>query len=79
MSKLSTAERFALDEWLCEYPEDVSYEEVLKLILIGSDEISVWAVAESYPEYEIVEMIDATFSHFVNVTKGWVSKENNHG
>ena len=74
MSKLSTAERFALDEWLSDYPEGVSYEEVLNLILIGSDEISVWAVAESYPEYEIVEMIDATFSHFVNVTKGWVKE-----
>ena len=79
MSKLSIAERFALDEWLSEYPEDVSYEEVLKLILIGSDEISVWAVAEDYPEYQIVEMIGATFNHFANVTKGWVSKENNHG
>lgn len=71
MSKLSTAERFALDEWLSDYPEDVSYEEVLKLILIGSDEISVWAVAEDYPEYQIVEMIDATLNHFANVTKGW--------
>ena len=74
MSKLSTAECFALDEWLSEYPEDVSYEEVLKLILIGSDEISVWAVAEDYPEYQIVEMIDATLNHFVNVTKNWVKE-----
>lgn len=74
MSKLSTAERFALDEWLSDYPQDVSYEEVLKLILIGSDEISVWAVAEGYPEYQIVEMIDSTLNHFANVTKGWVKE-----
>jgi hypothetical protein len=66
---LSTAERFALDEWLSDYPEGQSYEEILKLILVGSDEVTVWEVAESYPEYQIVEMIDATFSHFSGVTK----------
>ena len=68
MTTLTTAERFALDEWLSEYPKDVSYQEILEMILRGAEEISVWVVAEDYPEYQIVEIIDSTFNHFTNVT-----------
>ena len=68
MTTLTTAERFALDEWLTAYPEGVSYKEIIEMILIGTEDISIWSVAEGYPEYEVVEMIDATLDHFVNVT-----------
>ena len=68
MTTLTTAERFALDQWLYDYPEGVSYKEILEMILIGTEDVSVWSVAEGYPEYQIVDMIDSTRNHFVRVT-----------
>ena len=68
MTTLTTAERFALDEWLSDYPEDVSYSEILDMIQGGTEDVSVWAIAEGYPEYQIIQMIDATLNHFTNVT-----------
>ena len=68
MTTLTTAERFALDEWLSNYPEDVSYSEILDMIQGGTEDVSVWAIAEGYPEYQIIQMIDATLDHFARVT-----------
>ena len=68
MTTLTIAERFALDEWLSDYPEDVSYKEIIEMILIGTEDVSVWAIAEGYPEYQIIQMIDATLDHFARVT-----------
>ena len=68
MTTLTTAERFALDEWLSDYPEDVSYSEILDMIQGGTEDVSVWAIAEGYPEFQIIQMIDATLDHFVRVT-----------
>jgi len=68
MTTLTTAERFALDEWLSDYPEDVSYSEILDMIQGGTEDVSVWAIAEGYPEYQIIQMIDATLDHFARVT-----------
>jgi len=42
MTTLTTAERFALDEWLSDYPEDVSYSEILDMIQGGTEDVSVW-------------------------------------
>jgi len=68
MTTLTTAERFALDEWLSDYPEDVSYSEILDMIQGGTEDVSVWAIAEGYPEFQIIQMIDATLDHFARVT-----------
>ena len=68
MTTLTTAERFALDEWLSDYPEDVSYSEILDMIQGGTENVSVWAIAQGYPEFQIVQMIDATLDHFARVT-----------
>ena len=68
MTTLTTAERFALDEWLSNYPEDVSYSEILDMIQGGTEDVSVWAIAEGYPEFQIIQMIDATLDHFARVT-----------
>jgi len=67
MTTLTTAERFALDQWLTAYPEGVSYNEILEMILIGTEDVSVWSVAEGYPEYQVVDMIDSTRNHFATV------------
>jgi len=68
MTTFTTAERFALDEWSSDYPEDVSYSEILDMIQGGTEDVSVWAIAEGYPEYQIIQMIDATLDHFARVT-----------
>lgn len=72
MYELSTAQRFALNEWLSDYPDGPSYDELLSMIEAGSDEIAVWQVAEDYPGYQVAEMIESTRQHFHNVTRGWL-------
>lgn len=72
MYELSTAQRFALNEWLSDYPDGPSYDELLSMIEAGSDEIAVWVVAQDYPGYQVAEMVEGTRQHFHNVTRGWL-------
>lgn len=64
---MTHAEQFALNEWLSEYPRDMTYDEVIDLIHEGDDRILVWCWFENCPSPELVENIDNTKSHFENV------------
>lgn len=56
-------ERFALTEYLADFPNDKSYEEILQMLLAGQhkydDEILVWEAIEDYPRQDIVNIIDS--------------------
>lgn len=63
-----TAETFALNQWLSDFPVDMSYADILDLLRSGqhydSDDVTVWETVEDYPGSDIAEMIDDTRSAF---------------
>jgi hypothetical protein len=64
---MTHAEIFALNEWLTEYPEGLSFDEVCDLIQVHEDDSVVpWIWFETMPPSELVENIDNTRSHFEN-------------
>ena len=70
---LTYGEQFALDEWLSHYPDDMSYADILKLLMEedwSHEDISVWVVVEDYPLSQVAEFIDNTREHFDRVVGG---------
>jgi hypothetical protein len=63
---MKVSERFALGQWLSDYPDDKTYEEVLALIEEEHDDIILWETIENYPPESVIEMIDDTRSSFEN-------------
>jgi hypothetical protein len=56
---LTIYEKFALDQWLSDYPDDMSYEDILYEILDPDSElINPWEVVENFPRREIADMIE---------------------
>jgi len=71
---MKTAEHFALDEWLSEYPEGMSYEAIIKLLKSKKytwkiDEITVWDVVEDCTLDQVAGFIESTKRHFERVTE----------
>jgi hypothetical protein len=64
------SERFALNEWLSDYPSEASYDEICDLILDDDESVTVWQWFENTPSAELVENIDNTRSHFECVVDG---------
>jgi hypothetical protein len=69
---MKTSERFALNEWLSDYPEDMSYGEILELMSVDDwtiDEITVWEVVENFTLDQVSDFIENTRMHFERVTE----------
>lgn len=66
MNKMTHAEIFALNEWLTEYPDDLSFDEVCELIRDEDESVCAWQWFETMPPTELIENIDNTRSHFEN-------------
>lgn len=54
------SERFALNQWLCEHPEDATYDEVLKMIHQEDERVTVWEELEGHPSEVIANTIEDT-------------------
>jgi len=54
------AERFALNQWLCAYPDNTSYDQILKMVLDGDPNIPVWSYLEGKPTYFVADAIEET-------------------
>jgi len=66
---MKTSEKFALNEWLSDYPLNATFDDVLYLLLDDDDEsVTPWEVVQCYPRHSIVEFISNTQSHFAAVT-----------
>jgi hypothetical protein len=70
---MKISERFALNEWLTEYPENLTFEEIIGLMIGDEDEwthdqISVWQTVENFTLRQVAEFICDTQTHFANVT-----------
>jgi len=66
MNRMKVSERFALGQWLSDYPDDKTYDEVLEMIEEEHDDIILWEPIENYPPESVIEMIDDTRSSFEN-------------
>jgi hypothetical protein len=69
---MKTSERFALNEWLSDYPDDLSYGEILELMSTDDwtiDEITVWEIVENYTLDQVSDFIENTRMHFERVTE----------
>ena len=66
---MKTSEKFALNEWLSDYPLNATFDDVLYLLLDDNDEsVALWEVVQYYPRHSIAEFISNTQSHFAAVT-----------
>ena len=66
MIRMKVSERFALGQWLSDYPDDKTYDEVLSMITEEHEDIILWETIENYPSDSVIEMIDDTRSSFEN-------------
>jgi hypothetical protein len=69
---MKTSERFALNEWLSDYPEDLDYYEILELMSQDDwsvDGITVWEVVENFTLDQVSDFIENTRMHFERVTE----------
>jgi hypothetical protein len=67
--KMKVSERFALEQWLSDYPDTMSYDSVLQVIGLdlfssGDHGIILWEMIENYPNKDIIEIIDDTRKSF---------------
>ena len=69
---LTYGEQFALDEWLSDYPENMSYEDIILTLTSGDEdnEITTWAAMLYHPLSHIAEYIENTRLHFERVVGG---------
>ena len=51
-------ERFSISEHTCEHPDDLSFEQVMKLIEDGSEDVVIWEPFENEPGESICEKIN---------------------
>ena len=70
---MKLSEQFALDQWLTDYPENLTYDEVIDLMLGDEDEwthdeITVWQTVEHFTLRQVVEFIEDTRKHFAAIT-----------
>lgn len=66
--ELKASERFALNQWLCDYPQDKTFKEVIDAIMDQDDDndegIVVWDVIETYSRSQIIDIICDTEEAF---------------
>lgn len=72
---MTTAENFALDQWLTDYPDDMSYADVLACMrepdnVWTCEHITVWQTVENFTLDQVAEFIDDTKNHFEIAIRG---------
>lgn len=63
--KMKVSERFALNQWLSDYPDDLSYDDIIAKLEHGDsdwrvDGIVHWEVVEHFMAEQVAEFIDDT-------------------
>jgi len=63
------SERFALMEWLSEFPDDKTYDEIMEMMRDFNhtwthEDLSVWEVVENHTLDQVADMIENTRMHF---------------
>ena len=69
---MKQSERFALMEWLTDFPNDKTYDEII-VMLKGDepewthDDIDVWEVVENLTLDQVADVIENTRMHFESI------------
>jgi hypothetical protein len=66
---MKKSEIFALNEWLTDYPENKTYDEIIDMMIEGDDEISPWYIVQDHSLVQIIEFIENTRKHFETITE----------
>jgi hypothetical protein len=67
---MKVSERFALNQWLSDYPDDLTYDEIMDLMFNDDDEkITPWYLVEDHSLMQITHFIEDTRQHFEAVTE----------
>lgn len=64
---MKRSERFALMEWLSEFPDDKTYDEIIEMLNVddwSNPDLSVWEVVESHDLSQVADFIENTRMHF---------------
>jgi len=77
---MKISERFALDEWLCDYPRDKDYLDIIQMMESVPDDwtheaIELWEVVENYPLGQVAEFIESTRKHFESAIETLIFNE----
>ena len=65
---MTKSEKFALDEWLFEYPKDASFDDILYMLLDEENESIVPFDLWIMPRRDMANCISGTQTHFAFVT-----------
>ena len=62
---MKISERYALGQWLCDYPENKSYAEIIETMAAlpndwTHEDLELWEVVETYPLAQVAQFIDDT-------------------
>ena len=61
---MTNSESFALNQWLCDYPDDMSYDDIIKRLSVDNewnvDDITVWFLVEGNTTDQVAEFIEDT-------------------
>ena len=69
---MKPSEKFALNEWLSDYPDDLEYYDTLEMMSQDDwsvDGITVWEVVENFTLDQVSDFIENTRMHFERVTE----------
>jgi hypothetical protein len=63
--RMKISERFALNQWLSDYPDDKTYEQILLLVTQDDmDKVTPWYLVEHTNVYDLMEIIEDTRKAF---------------
>jgi hypothetical protein len=70
---MKASERFALSQWLTDYPEDASFDEVLDIMRDPentwcAETVTVWEAVETFPLADVAGFIEDTKHSFERFT-----------
>jgi hypothetical protein len=69
---MKLSERFALNQWLSDYPDDMTYDEIIAALKVENqwmvDDIDVWYLVENNTTDQVAMFIEDTKDAFERAT-----------
>jgi hypothetical protein len=69
---MKLSEQFALNQWLSDYPDDMTYEEIITALKVDNqwmvDDITVWYLVENNTTDQVAMFIEDTKDAFERAT-----------
>jgi len=69
---MKLSEQFALNQWLSDYPDDMTYDEVITALKVDNqwmvDDITVWYLVENNTTDQVAMFIEDTKDAFERAT-----------